>query len=1633
MILLQVLQTYNYANIFILRKDKRTLKKAIKGILIFAAILVGLSLVVSLLIRLPSVQNFAIQKTTSYISKNTDTQVSIGSFGWNMFDDLSLRHFYLGNKNGDTIIAVKSLFVDFDSWSILKSEVNVKSIILDKGVVNMEIDKEGKLNIASLFNSGKNEKKQNAPNKKSDSNWITVLKKVQLKNILIKIFDQNKFTTTRVNIPALNLDIDAINIKTKSASIRKVFIDRPAIIISQTDSSLKTPEDTASFYFMPEGWRVSWREFIIKDGKFGFDKLYLEEKKEQLDFNHLKVSKINLNAKGGDIDRELLSLELKTLTAEEKSGFVIKNISTNLKLSLTEFKLNKLRLITGNSFITDSVALNYSRFSDFKEFITKVRIDASLKNSFVSLKDFSYIAKGLQPYAHNKIFIDGNINGRISNLKAKNIVIRTAQNTLIKGDFSTSGLPDINETFLTLRITSLKTSIADIRKIAPNAKIPEDVNKVGNLNFYGKLDGFITDFVANGNLVTNIGNASSDINFKYNPKTNASFYKGDLNLDRFNLGKWFNDTTIGEASFSAVLNGKGLTLATLDTKIDGVVENIKFKNYNYKNLIVNGRVKNKSFEGDFSVTDPNIYLSFSGKADLSDTIPVYKFNAYIKNIALQELNLSKDDIRMKGTLNADFAGKTIDNLQGNILLNNLQLIRNNEIQLLNSLELSSKNLNNDQRILSLETDRAEAIVKGKFSLLTLPKILGSYFNKAIYQIADNKKYPPQIFTVDIRIYDSLPVLKILEPKLKLISNTFIKADINTEKETFELNGIVPILVYDNFKFKTTDLNSSIDKNRTTARITTDKVYSGDSLILDTIVLAVNDVANGYKLNIQVKDNKNFNKTNSNILIFPKSNSVDLQIRNSSIWLGGKEWLNTDNNNIHLGKKIIEIANLEFHSDSQRIVVQSYYKVDSLACIKTTMKETSLNGFMAIFNTKVKDIDATVNGMFQVEDIFNKPIFLGNMNFNNTKLGKVTLGNLTITSTLNSALNRIDLSGKLDGGQNNLAIKGYYNLDKQNQILNLTADIANGNLDFLNYKFFERYVKKVKGDFSGKLNISGPLKKLALEGKVILNDADVTVSYLNTRYSLRNEVIEVNKDGYFDIGEILLKDTKNNLAKGSGRIYHQNLKKFRLDLRVATDKMMFLNTTAKDNAVFYGQIFGKGVVTFSGVIPTVDIRAFATISDGTRVYIPINSNVEAAGYSFYKFTNRQNDSLREVGKRDQVRFAGVNFEVDVDVNTDGIIDIILDPISGDILSSQGAGNLKIQVLRTGEFNIYGLYEIDRGSYLFTLQNIINKRFALNKGGTIAFNGDVYKAQLNTDAVYEVRTSTYDLIFDPQQTEGLSAEVEARSKNRMLTRLLLKLKGSLERPDVSFDIQPQDPDPAIRTILENKMQIVKSTESELNKQVFGLLVMNRFLPTGTSVNPISNTSYISGSVTNTVSEFLSSQLSQYVSNFFETINVKEFDVKLNFRQYDQQSQSGAAQQLEQQAQFDTRRELQLALTKRFFNNRLSINVGGNLDFGDRNTYDASAGAYRNNPNTYVTGDFQIEYAITKSGNLRAKAYNRGDYDNFNQRNRNKTGIGLSFQQDFDNIYDLLRIKRKQNSNKEAEKNAAKKEEGISPVSK
>jgi len=234
-----------------------------------------------------------------------------------------------------------------------------------------------------------------------------------------------------------------------------------------------------------------------------------------------------------------------------------------------------------------------------------------------------------------------------------------------------------------------------------------------------------------------------------------------------------------------------------------------------------------------------------------------------------------------------------------------------------------------------------------------------------------------------------------------------------------------------------------------------------------------------------------------------------------------------------------------------------------------------------------------------------------------------------------------------------------------------------------------------------------------------------------------------------------------------------------------------------------------------------------------------------------------------------------------------------------------------------------------------------------------------------------------------------------------KLILNLTGIMEQPNIRFDVRVLDADLSIRGYVEQKLMLLRNNQAEMNKQVFGLLVMNRFLPQATA-NVVNTPGSFGGTAANTVSEFLSSQLTNYLGDLLSytgNTDLSNLDINVGYRQYDPTTVPSSASAPTP----DTRRELQLALSQRLLNNRLNINAGGNLDFG-------SNANVPNNRNIIPTGDFQIEYDLTADGRWKTKAYNRTNYDFFNSRNSNRTGIGISYRREFDNPRELFQRKKK-----------------------
>ncbi len=1578
-------------------------KKVFRIFLIVFLLLLSLSVGLMIALRSSQVQTFIAQKFTAILSKSLNTKVSIERVEISFFHNADLINFYLEDHNKDTLISAKELKITFKVFDLFDKKINVSEVLLDNAVVHIHRDSLGKTNITEVFKAFSSNK-ANADTTKSKFTWNIDLSDLNLNKTDFHYLDDKTRTNVKVLLLSLAVDMNSVSFDKKIIDIKTAKLDGANVLVELTKRPVGVLDTSImQVQFMVGGMKIKFDDFALTKTRFRLQDYNSDTiLPKGMDFKHLDVSNINLTAENGTVVGDSIITKITHLSAKERSGFELLNLTTQARVSTTDITLDKLNLKTPNSEVKDYLSFRFTAYHDFKDFMNAMRIKADFTNSKISLKDLNYFVRKLDKVEHNRFTINGEIDGRINNLKGRAIEIRGGNSTLFKGDFYTRGLPNIYETSLNLRVDRIATTVEDIKRFYPGLKLPENLKNLGLIYYTGSLDGFVTDFVSNGKLVTALGSATTDVNFKYDQKKNKAAYKGNLALNEFDLGKFFNDEiNLGKVSLKGEIDGGGLTLESLKANLEGNVSSLTLKGYDYRDIQVNGYIVRKSFNGLLQIHDENLDMDFNGRANLSKATPEFKFDADVRRMILKNLNLVKEDIRVSGKIKSDFTGAKVDDIIGSVSLNDVTISRDTVKARIKYLTLDAKLLSNQKKEIKINSDFAEAEMDGNFTLTELPKALIAFAKYTFTKdYTDTAFITPQNFTADVRIFEPGNLTQIIHPGFKLIRNSHVQGSFNSIDHKVNLTAYIPEIQFENYNAKRIDINTAFEKGAIDFKTVVDKVYNGDSLMMDTVrILTKTQENSDIRFDILVADKKQFNYANVTAFLTPLPGKAIIRLEPSDVKLANYNWHFLPNNHILVEGKKITTNNLVFKTYDQTIYITSYLKNDTSTSFKLTLDNTDISDFTGIFTQKMKDLKGAMNGKLVVEDVFYKPKIFADIVVNEFTLGKELIGDINVESSLDETGKKILVYASVKSVNNLLEARGYVSIDAAHPGLDIDVDAPHLGINFLNYKFFEKYVKDCRGFARVKANVHGTLKKPLLSGDVFLAKDTVTVSFLNTTYHIAELDAKLDDHG-FNFGDFSLFDIKNNIIYASGRINHESFRKFALDLKVTTPNAQFINTTAQQSPNFYGVAYGAGNVTFKGDISNPVIKAYALTKAGTYCKVPITTSFETSKYSFYKFTDPKHEKTSVILPLPQLKLNGVNFILELDATPEARMDIILDPVAGDVLTTYGRGNLKVEIPKNGSTTIYGNYEIERGNYLFTLQNVINKRFEIRKGSTINFTGEIQKARLNVDAVYELRTSTTDL-FDAGELTNMGQTASNAARTRNTTRLLLNLTGILEKPTIAFNIQTLDVDPSVRTYVEQKLSVIKSNESDLTKQVFGLLVMNRFLPSGSTGDVLGKGNYAGATAANTVSELLSSQLNNYLSNLFGYSGndaLKNLDINLGYRQYDELNTSGSTAN-----SFDTRRELQLALQQRLINNRLTINAGANLDFGNSTTIE-------NTRSVIPTGDFQIQYALTPDGTWSAKAFNRTNYDYTNSRNTNRTGVGISYRQEFDKPGELFKRKKK-----------------------
>jgi hypothetical protein len=383
-------------------------------------------------------------------------------------------------------------------------------------------------------------------------------------------------------------------------------------------------------------------------------------------------------------------------------------------------EFDELYLKTNRSVLQDYFAMKFDGINSMNNFIHAVTIDAHFSRSSISSDDLGFFAPAVKKW-NRTISITGNAKGTVDDFAGKNLTVQIGKDTYINGDVTIVGLPDINTTYINLKANDLRTTYNDAVRLIPavrNITTP-DLRSLSYLRFKGSYTGFLTDFVTYGTIQTNLGTLVTDLNMKL-PARGIPVYSGKLSTNGFQLGKFIRNPELGVVAFNGNLKGKGFKWDnSLDINIDGKIQRIQYGDYTYQNITARGRLNNRMFNGDFLIKDPNADLHITGLIDLRGKQPLFNAHADIAYANLSALQLSNEDLILKGNFDVDFAGKSLSDFLGTARISGATLLQNGNPLSFDSLVVSSQYINGikNLRVLSNELD---ATITGNFDLKTLP-------------------------------------------------------------------------------------------------------------------------------------------------------------------------------------------------------------------------------------------------------------------------------------------------------------------------------------------------------------------------------------------------------------------------------------------------------------------------------------------------------------------------------------------------------------------------------------------------------------------------------------------------------------------------------------------------------------------------------------------------------------------------------------------------------------------------------------------------------------------------------------------------------------------------------------------------
>ncbi|GAA4466026.1 hypothetical protein GCM10023189_47560 [Nibrella saemangeumensis] len=1406
---------------------------------------------------------------------------------------------------------------------------------------------------------------------------------------------------TKGKVDRLDMTSDYFYLAGQKVGIRSLYMANADIsALQEKQARTAAPPNRESPEAEDAGWNVKIGQVRLDNNRLRYDDQNQRAQPAGIDYAHLDMSDFSVMGQGIYYSPEQIYGKIRQGQFREKSGLVLQRLDADFMYSDTMTALTRFYLKTPGTLLRDKMVIRYDSLAQLSNPSSRVVVNMNLRQSSVAVADILRLMPSLAdtpPFAGNRnaVFrINARAVGTTASLNIPTFDMATLSDTRIRANGQLRNVTDPNRLVMNITVTEAKTNRADINKLIPPNTLPDSFSLPPAMRLTGRIQGQLDNLDLDTRLQTAWGNATYDGSLRgfYTGKGQA--YNGTLTLASLDAGKFLqNPQQYGPISGRATFNGRGLDPNTMSTTFDVNITEATLNGYRYQRLNAEGQLVQGNLTVRGGLDDPNAQINLNTEVGLKQEYPSIEGEINIQKLDLAALKLYEKPLSLNGVFTVDFESTNPTAPEGKLQARNASVTLEGKTYPIDSLYLVA-DTDQNRKILMARVPFGEIALNGEFQYTQLADIFIGEFSR-YFKIPDltyNPVQPPYSANIELKAYQH-PLLQAFVPGLTRMDTVRLDGYIdNIRDTTFAANIRTGVIEYDTTVVQGATMSLVAVNNRLNIDGKINSVQN-QSMKLNETRLTGTAANNQLQFSAVTKDTTGKDRHGLTGELAIVENNYRLSLNRNGLLTNYRTWDADTSGFVQYGKDGILAQQFRIRSGQQTLTLNSVQPQPN-APLRVEARNIDLSDMASLVNQDTTMVGGILNGDVIARDITTKPVFTGDVRVDSLEVMQKPIGTLTAKMT-NTPDDRIQVAANLSGTYNQAEVTGFYNPASEKAPLDFRV-----NLQRLDARTIEAFsfgeLRQAKGQLNGQFTVTGSPDAPRMNGAINFDSVAFNIAQLNTTYRIDKETLQMNGQT-IAFQDFALTDTLGRTLITNGTVTLKTIPDVNYDLRVRADKFLVLNAARKDNDYVYGNaaITGNMRITGSGSNPSIvgtvrledNSKVTAVLPDEsmdvnearqTVIFIEPGDTLALQKY----LTRPRPDTTQAKLSFDNV--TNTNISLNLEATDRSEMTIVVDELNGDYLRVRGNARLNVVMSASGDVNVYGRYDVTEGEYDMTYQ-VLKRQFKLQKGSYINFSGDPMRADVNITAVYETLATPADLIAN----ELPRPLPEARQK--IPFNVLLKMSGNLAKPDIKFDIVVPEKSfvstgEVVRTV-NDKLTLLRQDESQLNKQVFALLVLNGFITENSS-------SFFSGSgegggaenlARNSVSKLLSEQLERMASNVLKGFNV-DFDL-MSSNSYVGTGSSSPA----------TRTDLNVGLSRSFMQGRLSVAVGRNFVL-QNNT------AIGRNPSE-LFDNVSVNYNLTRDGRYMVRAYRNNAYQAILEGFVIETGVGFVITIDYNTLRQLF----------------------------